>query len=614
MTRDHSLPYLGLALLAAVAVAALLSSPVYAGLLAYAAVLGLFALSVNLVFGTLGYVTFGQAAFLGLGAYTAGLLATRWGLGFWWVLPLAVLPGILLGALVGLASVRLGGAYFAIASLTVAEILRLLAGNWIELTRGPLGVVVMPEPLPGYGWHGIGQQPGYLGLTLVLCTLVVFVLHRLARSPVGRAWTAIRQSLPLAESLGIATLRYRVGNLALSGGLAALAGALLVPKILVLTPDLLGPAYSATGLLAVILGGRGTLVGPLIGGAIFAVLPEWLRFLGDLRLAVFALLLLLVVRLLPGGLASLLRRRPALLDRSAAAGQTPVGSASVGQPELTALPSQAPRAANATQGLAARGELLLDVQAITKSFRGLRALHDVDLRVHAGEVVGLIGPNGAGKTTCLNVLSGFTLPDRGTVQFVGMATRGLPAHAMARRGLVRTFQQTTLFGELPVRENVLIATHLAASESALAVVLRTAGFRTREAQRAARADAALARVGLAARTQVLAGSLSYGEQRMLAIALALASGPKLLLLDEPAAGLNHTEATALAALIARLRADGLGILIIDHNLKMIMALCDQVVVLHHGEKLAEGTPQAVRTNPAVIAAYMGGVAEEAAHA
>ena len=624
--RDRSLAYLAMVLLAAVAVAWLLRSPVYAGLLAYAAVLGLFALSVNLVFGTLGYVTFGQAAFLGLGAYTAGLLATRWGLNFWWVLPLAVLPGVLLGVLVGLASVRLGGAYFAIASLTVAEILRLLAGNWIDLTRGPLGVVVMPPPLPGQGWHGIGQQPGYLGLTLVLCALVVFVLHRLARSPIGRAWTAIRQSLPLAESLGIATLRYRVGNLALSGGLAALAGALLVPKILVLTPDLLGPAYSATGLLAVILGGRGTLIGPLIGGAIFAVLPEWLRFLGDLRLAVFALLLLLVVRLLPGGLASLLRRRPALVERPAAAGQASAASDSVGLPVPAALPSLESRAGRSTQGPTARGvpgvagqppargNLLLDVQGIAKSFRGLQALANVDLRVHAGEVVGLIGPNGAGKTTCLNVLSGFTLPDRGTVQFAGMQARGLPAHAMARRGLVRSFQQTTLFGELPVRENVLIATHLASGESALAAVLRTAGFRAREVQRAARAEAALARVGLAARADVPAGSLSYGEQRMLAIALALASGPKLLLLDEPAAGLNHTEATALAALIARLRADGLGILIIDHNLKMIMALCDQVVVLHHGEKLAEGTPQAVRTNPAVIAAYMGGITEDTAYA
>ncbi len=591
---DRSFVYLLLALVGAVAVGVGLNSPVYAGFVVNAAVLGLFALSVNLVFGTLGYVTFGQAAFLGLGAYTAGLLATAFGLNYWWMLPIAVLPGVLLGTLLGMASVRLGGAYFAIASLTVAEVLRLLAANWVGLTRGPLGVVVMPAPLPGHGWHGIAQQPGYLGLTLVVCALAVFVLHRLGRSPVGRAWTAIRQSLPLAESLGIATLRYRVGNLALSGGLAALAGALLVPKILVLTPDLLGPAWSATGLLAVILGGRGTLIGPLIGGAIFAVLPEWLRFLGDLRLAVFALLLLVIVRLLPGGLASLLRRRarpvPAVVPAP-----PPAGGESV-----AVVPIRPGRT---------RGALLLQAHGVAKSFSGLRALAKVDLQVHAGEVVGLIGPNGAGKTTCLNVLSGFIAPDAGEIRFAGEAATGLPAHAMARRGLVRTFQQTTLFNELPARDNVLIATHLNTAESALAAVAGTAGFRQREAERAARADAVLAQVGLSGRADVPAGSLAYGEQRMLAIALALATRPRLLLLDEPAAGLNHTEATELAALIGRLRAEGLGILIIDHNLKMIMALCDQVVVLHHGEKLAEGIPQAVRDNPAVVRAYMGGAAE-----
>ena len=603
MRFDRSSLGLGLALLASVIVAGLLTSPVYAGLLVYAAVLSLFALSVNLVFGTLGYVTFGQAAFLGLGAYTAGLLATRFGLNYWWMLPIAVIPGVLLGMLVGLASVRLGGAYFAIATLTVAEILRLLAANWIDLTRGPLGVVVMPSPLPGHGLHGIAQQPGYLGLTLMLCALVVFVLHRLGQSPVGRAWTAIRQSLPLAESLGVATLRYRVGNLALSGGLAALAGALLVPKILVLTPDLMGPAYSATGLLAVILGGRGTLLGPLIGGAMFAVLPEWLRFLGDLRLAAFALLLLLIVRLLPGGLASLLvRRRPLQV------------SATLAPASASAYPTTAPRVLVPAIERVVRGKLLLDVRGIAKSFRGLKALARVDLRVHAGEVVGLIGPNGAGKTTCLNTLSGFVAPDDGEIRFDGASTVGLPAHEMARRGLVRTFQQTTLFGELTARDNVLMATHLMTGGTVLAAILRTAGFRAQEARRAALADAALARVGLSVRAAARADSLAYGEQRMLAIAMALATQPRLLLLDEPAAGLNHTEATELAGLISRLRADGLGILIIDHNLKMIMALCDQVVVLHYGEKLAEGAPQSVQENPEVVRAYMGGVVDGAADA
>ena len=585
------------ALAAAVALAALVTSPVYAGLIAYAAVLGLFALSVNLVFGTLGYVTFGQAAFLGLGAYTAGLLASNFGINYWFVLPLAVVAGAVLGVLIGLVSVRLGGAYFAIASLVVAEILRLLAANWIALTRGPLGVVVMPSTLPGYGWHGIAQQPGYIGVTLVLCVLVVFSLARLGQSPIGRAWTAIRQSLPLAESLGIATMRYRVGNLALSGGLAALAGALLVPKILVLTPDLFGPSYSAVGLLAVILGGRGTLIGPLIGGAIFAVLPEWLRFLGDLRLAAFALLLLVVVRLLPGGLVS-------LGYRLKAAGTVAADDASYLRsqrpPEVESFPKE--------QSVAtpSGGKVLLEVAGISKSFRGLRALSDFDVSVRSGEVVGLIGPNGAGKTTCLNALSGFADPDSGSIRFMGRQAEGVAPHEMARRGLVRTFQQTTLFGQMSARQNALMATHLNVRESLGAAVLRTRGFARREGVRAARANAVLRKVGLESRAHIDAQSLAYGEQRMLTIALALASQPKLLLLDEPAAGLNHTEAVDLARLIDGLRADGLGILIIDHNLKMIMSLCDRVVVMHHGEILAQGAPQQVRNDPRVIDAYLGG--------
>ncbi len=589
---DRSWRWLLVAIAAAVACAWLLTSAHYAGLLAYAAVLGLFALSVNLVFGTLGYVTFGHAAFLGLGAYTAGLLANTLGWNFWVALPIALIPGVILGAVVGLASVRLGGAYFAIATLTAAEILRLLASNWIELTRGPMGVVVMAGTLPGHSFHGINAQAGYLGATLVLTAVVIFVLFRLQRSPFGRAWTAIRQSMPLAESLGIATLRYRVGNVALSGGIAALAGTLLVPKILVLTPDLFGPAYSATGLLAVILGGRGTLLGPLIGGAFFAVFPEWLRFLGEFRLAAFALILLLVVRLVPGGAVSCLPVK--LRKRDAVA------------------PVRNSMAAVALQPRAVTDDgVLLEARGISKSFRGLKAVSNASFKVKAGEVVGLIGPNGAGKTTTVNLLSGFVQPDTGTVTVIGEAGANLPAHVLARRGLVRTFQQTTLFLQLSAFDNVLAATHLAAPERVFPAILRTRAYREREARRNELAWQVLERVGLGARANAEAGSLAYGEQRMLAIAMALAAGPRMLLLDEPAAGLNPTEAEELATLVRSLRDEGFGILIIDHNLKMMMALCDRVVVLHHGEKLADGTPQEVVSDPQVIAAYMGGKAEVA---
>jgi branched-chain amino acid transport system permease protein len=577
----------GVAALAALALPYAVTSPYHGGLIVYAAVLGLFATSVNLVYGYLGFVTFGQAAFFGLGAYTAGLLAVRLGVDFWLAAPLAMIPGAALGALVGFASLRLGGAYFAIASLTVAEVLRLVASNWMDLTRGPLGMVVPASPFPLLGQLGMSAPQAYLAGVLLLVVLLLFMIQRLIASPYGRAWLAIRESQNLAESIGIETTRYRVINVAFAGAIASLAGVLLVPKIFVITPDLFGPSYSATGLLAVILGGRGTLLGPLVGGAIFAVLPEVLRFVDEIRIAIFAVLLLIVVRFLPGGLVSLRRRAP-VRHTPPAAEARPVAQAVI-----------APR----QPGSAAP---LLKVTKLSKAFRGLQAMRDLSFEVRQGEVLGLIGPNGAGKTTCLNLLCGFIRPDSGSVVFAGTDLANRAPSANARIGLVRTFQQTTLFAELSVRENVLIATHLAAPENALGAILGTRGFRAREAQRQALAGEVLASTGLEARADAKAGSLAYGEQRLLAIALALAARPRLLLLDEPAAGLNHTEAMQLVALLHRLRDQGLTILIIDHNLKMMMAVSDRIVALHHGEMLAEGTPAQVREHPDVIQAYLGG--------
>jgi branched-chain amino acid transport system permease protein len=477
----------------------------------------------------------------------------------------------------------------------VAEILRLLAASWIDLTRGPLGVVVLPAPFPGADWVGMSSQASILAAALCLMAAVVLVLHRLLRSPYGRAWAAIRQSLPLAESIGIPTLSYRVACIGLSGGIAALAGALPVPKIFVLTPDLFGAQYSATGLLAVVLGGRATLVGPLLGGAIFALLPEGLRSIEQVRLAVFAALLLIAVRTLPGGIASMLKR--------------PVRQA------LPAVVPSCPSPHLATPRISAAGhDVLLKVEGLSKRYGGVEALKNVGFAVRPGEVLGLIGPNGAGKTTCLSLLSGAGAPTSGSILFNGMSIEGASSHAVAARGLARTFQATTLFGDMSVRDNIMVATHLAAKESPWAAILRSRGFVAREKARAALADAILHRVGLAARADATADALAYGEQRLLAIALALATRPLLLLLDEPAAGLNHSEALTLVDLLRQLRSEGLTVIVIDHNLKMMMALCHRIVVLHHGEKLAEGEPAAVRQNPEVVRAYLGSTDGETAHA
>jgi branched-chain amino acid transport system permease protein len=564
---------------------ALSGQPYYSGLAAYAVILAIFGLSINLTVGYLGLISFGHAAFFGLGAYTAGLLVTKLGFNFWIALFVAPLPAAVLGAFVGAATVRLGGAYFAIATLTAAEILRLVAANWLDLTRGPLGLIVPRPRISAIESMGLAFPQYYLFICLLALALCVELVRRLLRSPIGRNWQVIRESRDLAESIGIATVRQRTINIALSGGMAGLAGALFVPRTLVLTPDLFGATLSATGLLTAILGGKATLIGPLLGGLTFAVLPEALRFVDTYRVVIFALILLLVIRLQPGGLVAMLpkswlqRRQQAAIPR----------------------PNGAPVAfAKADQ---------LHVSHLTRRFGGLSAVTDVSFDIKPGELVGIIGPNGAGKTTCLSLISGFIVPTQGAVRFGEAIVSDRPPHQMARAGLVRTFQQTAICPILSVFENVLAATAVPVPERFSGAILQLPSFFKREQERQEIAAECLALVGLSARAADRAGSLPYGQQKLLSIAVALAMRPRLLLLDEPAAGLNHTEANLLAGLLKTLHARGLTIALIDHNLRMMMALCERIVVLDQGRRIADGAPGEVRANPQVVSAYLGGVAK-----
>ena len=568
--------------------ATLLQSSYLLDIAAYAGVLAIFVLGVAVTFGQLGYVSFGHAAFLGLGAYAAGLLVSHLGWNYWLAVPLAVLPGLLLGAALGAVSTRLSGAYFAIATLVVAELLAVVVTNWVALTRGPMGLMVTVPPLPGAAALGWNAQQGYLFAVGTVLVASYLLLRNLRGGATGRAWAAIREAPALAESLGIATARERVFNIALSGGLAALGGALLVPKVFVLAPALFGAAHSATGILGVIVGGKASLAGPVLGGALFAVLPEALRFMGELNFAAFALLLLVVVRVLPGGLVGWLGDRPAVqrwLARREVAYE---------------LPPPRPLAARAH-----RAGLALEVSGLSRRFKGLRAVQDVSFNVRAGEIVGLIGPNGAGKTTLLSMISGFLAPGSGSVRAFGRPIAGLAPHQVARLGVVRSFQQTALCAGQTVLTNMAIAAHGRRPAGFLGALLQTPRWQMRERERLAHALGCLHEVGLGERLHAQAGSLPYGEQKLLGVAMALAAGPELLLLDEPAAGLNHTEALRLAEVLRGLRAKGLTLVVVDHNLKMLMSLVDRVLVLHHGELIADGAPAEVTQRAQVVQAYLG---------
>lgn len=555
------------------------------GLLVLACVYALLGLSATLAFGRLGYLTFGQAAFVGLGAYTAALLTAKLGFDYWLAVAIGMIPGAALGGLVGVASMRVGGAYFAITSLTVAEILRLVADNWISLTRGPMGLLVLRPTIPVLNRLGLSFNQYYLAIVILATGLVFLFIYRLLATPIGRAWEAIRESQSLAESLGIASLRYRVINIALSGAVGSLAGGLLVPKILVVSPDLFGVFYSALALMIAILGGRRALTGSLIGGAVFAFLPEFLRFADEARTALFSVLLLLCVRLKPEGLVAFLPQRRRRAAFAAADGaSTPIEF----------VPQRAP----ATKPL-------LQVEGLCRRFRGLVAVDGVSFSVDEGEILGLMGPNGAGKTTCLSMISGFLRPTSGSIRFEGRDIRTLSPNRIAKLGLVRSFQQTTLFSKLTVIESIVIATHLAGCSGFWSSAIQPPRYKSSEMRRLRLASDALNLVGLAGRADDLADSLPYGEQRLLGVALALAARPRLLLLDESAAGLNPTEAEGLVGVLKRVRAIGVSIVLVEHNVPMLLEICDRLVVLDHGLKIAEGLPRIVSENAAVRAAYFG---------
>jgi branched-chain amino acid transport system permease protein len=579
----------------AVVLAALVSwactSPYVADVAAYAVALALFAVSVGLTFGQLGYVSFGHAAFLGLGAYSVGLLVTYTGLSYWVLVPLSIVPGALLGAVVGWASVRVGGAYFAIATLTLAEMLRLLALNWVDLTRGPMGMLVMVPPLDWGKTLGWSAQQAYLFILVAVLGLVLLLLSRVIAGPLGRAWAFVGQAPALAQSVGIPAIGARVINVALSGGIASLAGGLLIPKALVLSPDLFSTSLSATGLLSVVLGGKATLIGPVIGGLLFGLLPEALRAVDQYRMALFALLLLVAVRVLPGGITSLVPRTwrarstkvPSPADSGAEGARTDITRALADPPAGVAV----------------------EVLKLSRRFGGVTAVKDVSFNVSRGELVGLIGPNGAGKTTCFSMISGFLEPSAGEIRLNGRSLRGVAPNRVAGMGLVRTFQQTAHCAALSVRDNALFASYLLHRERPWAGVLHTAAYQEREAERLAHAMKCLRAVGLQDRADVRASTLSYGDQKLLGVAIALAASPRVLLLDEPAAGLNHTEGMRLAEVLRALQLEHCTIVIIDHNLPLLMSICERIVVLHHGEKIAEDRPAAIAEHPQVLKAYLG---------
>ena len=570
----------------------LLASVFYVRLLSLVGLYGLVVMGLVLLTGYAGLASLGQAAFVGTGAYTAAILASRFGLNPW----LGILAGIALSVtiafFIGLVTLRLKGHFLALATLAWGLIITGIIRNWIGVTGGNTGFGSATgnryPPLSVFGFELRGERVyAYL---IWLCVLGVLLLSlNLMRSRTGRAVKALRTGTVAAASFGVDVGRLKMMIFLLAAAFAALAGGLFAFRELFIDPQLAGLNASIDYLIMAVLGGVGSLWGGLFGAGLFVLLSELLqdylpRILGrsgNFETVAFGLVLILVLHQARQGLLPLLGR---LLPEAPPA---PVKDAAPLPPRPKPDVS----------------ELLLELRHVSKTFGGLKAVNDLSFEVRPGEILALIGPNGAGKTTLFNLVTGVLAPSSGEILFAGEAIHGRPPHVVARRGLARTFQHLNLIGNLSLLENVALGAYTRTRSNLFQGML--ALERSEAARTRAEAYRQLERVGLAENAFDAANSLPLGKQRLLEVARALVADPVLLLLDEPAAGLRKHEKAELVLLIRRLKNEGVTILLVEHDMELVMDLAERIVVMNYGEKLAEGTPAEVRSNPQVLEAYLG---------